>query len=151
MLVIIMTLPYRKPTRMTCYDYDTSGYYFVTICTKDKECLFSHLVKGDVILHPIGIIVKKHILSLGKHYNNVFVDKYVIMPNHIHMIIVIYNDSNHHTNLSNVIGLLKSGISREVNKSIWQRSYYDHIIRNQKDYEEIWKYIDNNPMNWSFS
>ena len=75
------------------------------------------------------------------------IDKYVIMPNHIHLIIIIDRESN--LSISNIIKKYKEWITKEIGKSIWQKSYYDHIIRNEKDYLRIWKYIEENIIKWS--
>lgn len=81
------------------------------------------------------------------HHNGVYLNHYVIMPNHIHMIIELDNGTT--TSLSTIVGLLKSGISREIGFSVWQRSFHDHIIRNETDYKNIWNYIENNPAKWA--
>ena len=104
-------------------------------------------------MNILGNIVKSHILQISAHYKSVYVDKFVIMPNHIHLIIVLDNDSVK-TNMNQVIGQLKSGVSREIHKlipemEVWQRSFHDHIIRDQNSYEKIWLYIESNPVNWN--
>ena len=90
-------------------------------------------------------------MQISNHYDGVIIDKYVIMPNHIHMIVVL-GEANK-INLNQIIAQYKSGVSRDIRKKnaevmIWQRSYHDHIIRSQKSYEKIWKYIENNPLKW---
>lgn len=94
-----------------------------------------------------GIIVDRHIQNLDTRYDTVNVDKYVVMPNHVHMIIEIQNFAD--ISLSTVISLFKAGVTRECKFSIWQRSYHDHIIRGKEDYKTIWQYIDNNPAQWA--
>ena len=144
-----MTYYARKSTRIPNYDYSSCNYYFITICTHNRKCIFGSVNQ----LNKLGYIVNKHILLISKHYKNVYVDKYVIMPNHIHLILVLKNGSEK-PNINQIIGQFKSGVSREIHNvisdiEIWQRSFHDHIIRNQNSYEKIWLYIDSNPVNWS--
>ena len=120
----------------------------------------------QMILSEYGQIVKTHIESMLAHYNNIFIDKYIIMPNHIHMIVIINTDEPSEksgapseytdetsgksggasaaptTTLGNIIRGLKAGISRECKFSVWQRSFHDRIIRNKIEYQKIWQYID---------
>ena len=137
----------RKSPRIPHYDYSIENYYFITLCTHDKKCFF-----GSVnALAPIGVIAKRHIEQIEAHYQNVILDKFVVMPNHIHMILCV--NCSHKTNVEQVIGQFKSGVTREVRKlypdiKVWQRSFHDHVIRSQADYERIWLYIDGNPQRW---
>ena len=144
-----MTMPFysRKSPRIPDYDYSTENYYFITICTQGKKCFLGSI---DA-LHPAGLIAQRHILELSNHYSHVSVDKFIIMPNHIHMILVL--DKGNHADVKQIIGQYKSGVTREVRKLypdivLWQRSFHDHIIRNQKRYEMIWMYIETNPIRW---
>ena len=138
----------RKPTRLPNYDYSTENYYFITICTHNKKCFFG--LTGQ--LSKAGMIADEHINQIAAHYEQIRVDKYVIMPNHVHMILVIEKD--HCANAQQVIAQYKSGVSREIRKDfpglrVWQRSFHDHVIRDQRGYEKIWLYIEGNPQNWS--
>lgn len=156
-----MEFPRRKENRLKEFDYSTDGAYFVTICTKDRRCTLSTIV-GDGFPIPknktLGKIAVQFIELVTVKYPTVCVDKYVVMPNHIHMILFIDNDKggtgNPSPTLGNVIGWLKYNITKEYNKSqtqkesVFQRSYYDHVIRCEKDYLEILEYINNNPLNW---
>ena len=153
-----MSFPNRKNQRLINYDYSTENYYFVTICTEEHKCILSHIVgngldHSELVHTQFGKIVEKHLLNINVRYDSIKVDKYVIMPNHIHMIIKFGCDGEERSRpfptLSNVIGLFKSGVSREIGKSIWQKSFHDHIIRGINDYLEIQKYIENNPMKWN--
>ena len=137
----------RKSARIPNFDYSSCHYYFVTICTDHRRCVFGHPNQ----LNQLGRIVHEEILNISYHYPCVTVDKYVVMPNHVHMIIVLDGSGS---NLNQVIGQFKSGVTRKIRKkipefSVWQRSYYDHVIRNQKEYENIWNYIEGNPLNWA--
>ena len=146
-----MKLPVRKNTRIPGYDYSTRNYYFVTICTDNKECIFGEPTQ----LNIFGKIAETCILNIEQHYANVKIDKYVVMPNHVHMIVVLgieeYSDKI--SSLTQIIGQYKMAVSKEIHKirsdcKVWQRSFHDHIIRNQQAYEKIWLYIEGNPGKW---
>ena len=155
-----MELSQRKPTRLKDYDYNTDGYYFITICTKNKEKILCDIV-GDgaldvpkIKLSKIGEIVNKYIISTN-NIPEISVDKYVIMPNHIHLILIVKNDNGTSkapspTNnlISHCVATLKRFTNDEIGYNIFQRSFHDHIIRGEKDYKEIWEYIDQNPLRW---
>ena len=141
----------RKPTRIPKYDYAQNNYYFVTVCTQNKACIFGK----DGARNGFGQIAGEEMENLPGHYSCVFVDKYVIMPNHVHAIIVIdkkqENDEN--ITLGQIVGLYKSGVTKRIHMSIpktsvWQRSFHDRVIRNQREYEKIWMYIETNPLKW---
>ena len=161
-----MQFPNRKPIRLKEFDYSTPGAYFITICTRNRKNILSHIIKCGVnnppknILSKIGEIAKQELLEVEKHYNNIKIDKYVIMPNHIHLIINITERINPFPtkkfDVSNIIGKYKAAVTRNVGNafmhserfSLWQKSFYDHIIRNEEDYLRIWEYIDTNPFKW---
>ena len=146
-----MDKPVRKPTRIPNYDYSKDNYYFVTICTYEKKCIFGTVRE----IGRYGKIAADSIDTLSSHYSNVSIDKYVVMPNHIHMIVVIVCkiEISDNPTLSQIIGAYKSEVTRLIhqsapNEQIWQRSFHDHVIRNQRDYDRIWNYIHTNPMRW---
>ena len=136
--------PKRKSLRLKNYDYAEDGYYFLTICTKGKKHLLSEIVNessdaATVRLSPYGIIAESYIKTIPG------IDKYVIMPNHIHMII-------HKTNGKSIacdVRSFKGLVTKRIKDRIWQDAYYDHVIRNEKDYLEKWRYIDENPIKWA--
>ena len=137
----------RKATRIPNFDYSSYNYYFITICTHEKNCIFGTPLQ----LNSLGKIAEKHILQLSSYYQTVLVDKYVVMPNHIHMILVLNGDEN--PSVTQIIGQFKRGITKEIRETnpqmqIWQRSFHDHVIRDQAGYEKIWLYIEGNPQNW---
>ena len=150
-----MELPKRKSTRLKEYDYSSPGAYFITICTHNKQHLLSDIVGEGLcalpknILTPIGKEIEKSIHYINNTCIGVAIDKYVIMPNHIHLIIIL-SDSGGHGNppLQNIIGQLKSYTTNKFGTTLWQRSFHDHIIRNEKDYQKIWEYIDTNAVKW---
>lgn len=139
-------LPARKKIRLNEYDYSNEGMYFITICTKNRLELLGKIEKENMILTDDGRIVKKYINQMFQKYNNIRIDEYVIMPNHIHMIIVI-NNKNEIT-IPRIIKQFKMVVSKNIGYSIWQKSFYEHIIRKEKDYYFIKEYIQNNIINW---
>lgn len=153
-------LPKRKPIRIKDYDYSAPGAYFITICTANREKIFWNSVGADIIrpenipLSPTGTIVEQGILQISSHYKNIFVEKYCVMPDHIHLIVRIKANMDGlrisaPTSVSTVVGSLKRWVSKQVGKPIWQKSFYDHGIRNAQDYNEIWEYIENNPLKYA--
>lgn len=143
----------RKKIRLNNYDYSTLGYYFITICTENRRNYFWKSVGADNIrpqMTEYGKVAETSIKNIPKHYANVKVDKYCIMPNHIHMILIVCGDENGRIisapTLSTVIGSMKRYVSRQIGHTIWQKSFYDEIIRNTQMYCETWQYINDNPM-----
>ncbi len=157
--------PERKPTRLKGYDYSTTGAYFVTVCVKDKKQILGEIVGGgdfdapQMMLSYYGRILDRYIVLMDKKYDYISVDKYVIMPNHIHLILNITDDRSrrngsseiaepYNNEISKFVSLLKRYCNREYGNNIWQRSFHDHIIRDEKDYRKIWGYIDSNVQRW---
>lgn len=149
----------RKTNRLEYYDYSHDGAYFITICTKNRTNILwdtSDAISGFnscYMLSKYGQIVNDAILKIHEHYDSVIVDKYVIMPNHIHLILIIQNQNRramHAPTLSTVIQQMKGYVSKNVGFSLWQKSFYDHIIRSERSYQEIWQYIDENPLKWKY-
>ena len=134
----------RKNPRLKDYDYTLGGYYFITICTAGKKHYFGKIVEDKIQLSEIGKLAYNNIENLEKIYNVIKIDKFVVMPNHIHMILIIDKETD--LTLSRIIKQYKEWITKTIMKPIWQKSYYDHIIRNEKDYYRIWKYIDENEL-----
>lgn len=154
-----MELPKRKPNRARGFDYNSDALYFITICTKDRKCILSSVVgcgaldAPQVKLTNIGKIVEKYIVSTN-NIKNINVDKYIIMPNHIHMIIMVDNNgtprASSPTNavVPQAISALKRLASKELGQNIFQRSYHDRIIRDEEEYLKIWEYIEYNACKW---
>ena len=157
-----MDLPKRKPTRLREYDYSTPGAYFITICVKDRKQLLSQIVgqglaPAENILTPYGEIAKKQMKLLEQRYPGVKIDKYVIMPNHIHVLISNYKipaGASPRPTISDIICTFKSLTTINCRKKgltdehLFQSSFHDHIIRSEKDYKKIWEYIDTNVQRW---
>ena len=153
-----MDLLKRKPNRLTEYDYSTSNAYFITICTHNRENLFWRDV-GAIIdrpekvpLNKLGMMVKQAVFDIPKHYPAITVDYSVIMPNHIHLLLQINTVINGRSmiapTISTVVRLMKGAVSKQAGFSVWQKGFYDHVIRNDNDYRDIWNYIEGNPGKW---
>ena len=132
----------RKRLRLENYDYGTNGFYFITICTKDKKNIFGSInfdKEAKVLLSNKGLVVKKYIENIPE------MKIYIIMPNHIHMILELENSNK---NISKIVSSLKILTSKELGKSIWHRSFHDRVIRNERELELIWDYVKHNPERW---
>ena len=161
--------PKRKQIRLQEYDYSAPGAYFVTICTENRRCILSRISVGALHEAPVaqltdaGAIVQRVMERLPQRYPNLAVDHSVIMPNHIHMLLRIEPDralreaplreEGTRSILSKVVGYLKMNSSKQIHLlfpelKLWQRAYHEHVIRNERDYLEIWNYIDTNPAKW---
>ena len=147
----------RKPVRLPQYDYGQVGGYFITICTDHRKQILSsvgagHLAGPVVELTEIGVVVDLLIQGMPQIYPAVQVKKYVVMPNHVHLLLQISKTGPAGCpapTIPKIIGALKSMSTRKVGQALWQRSYYDHIIRDESDYLRIWQYIDTNPAKWT--
>ena len=150
-----MDIPKQKPSRLPDFDYSTPGAYFITICTKDRHNLFWVDVGASIArpqLTTWGNITANSICDIPKHYPAISVDHYVIMPNHIHLLLQINTDTNGRPmvapTISAVIQQFKGIVTKRIGQSIWQKLYHDHVVRGERDYLKIWEYIDNNPVRW---
>ena len=160
-------LPVRKNIRLNHYDYSRAGCYFITMCVKDRHEMLRKIVMdteppvGANCVRPqlskYGNIVEKEISVLSETYDTVDVIKYVIMPNHVHMIIEIDGDygigvgdgrAQCAPTIPRIIKQFKGSITKQIGFSLWQKSFHDHIIRNEAEYQNIWRYIDENPARW---
>ncbi len=152
-------LPKRRHPRLKAFDY-TQGWYFVTVCTAGKRKILCDVVGRGALTPPqvrlslVGRVVEKHILRTNTLYPTATIDKYVIMPNHVHLIIAIHSPDGgvrapRPTHLSSVVRSIKAMVTREIGHTIWQTSFYDHVIRSEADYLRIWQYMDENPVRWT--
>jgi len=172
-------LPRRKKTRLKDYDYSSNGCYFITVCTKDKKHILAHyknenaadinfvgaddhggpqnhskntagaVTRRKIILTPYGKIADKYIRSIENAYDTVFIENYIIMPNHIHLMLLIDNFGPPRSSaptISSIIGAFKRFTNKESGCSLWQRGFYDRIVRNQAEYEKIWHYTEYNDL-----
>jgi len=159
-------------TRLKNWDYSSPGYYFVTICTKNKEKCFGDVVNGELNLSRLGKVASKYWQEIPHHFPQVKLDAFVVMPNHIHGVIIIENDDRivetqnfaslqefqlnkfgpQFKNLASIIRGYKIGVKKwsTINNIpfAWQERFYDHIIRSEDDLSDIREYIVDNPLNW---
>jgi len=159
-------LPYRKNLRLENYDYSQAGYYFITICVNGRQNILGDIIEGQILLSKYGKTVELDIESISTVRKECTIEKYIIMPNHIHMIVHVGDDGNRpaemrtdnkradchlplRRSISNMVQGLKGAITRRLGFSIWQRSFHDRIIRNQSEYDKIAEYIENNPAKWT--
>ena len=181
-----MDRPERKPNRISNYDYSQNGAYFITICTQDRKKILSKISVGTPVpgcpqepctqLLPYGMVADKYIRQMDAFYDNLSVDNYVIMPDHIHLLITIHGFvgtglpdcphkqyrntngqpgtavptaiNNRNSVIARFVGTFKRFCNKEYGGNIWQARYYDHVIRSQRDYDETWEYIEYNPRKW---
>jgi putative transposase len=152
---------HRHSIRLPGYDYSRAGAYFVTFVTWQRENLLGHVDQGAVHLTPAGRIVQRGWLDLPRHYPHVALDEFCIMPNHVHAIIVLSDgdcagdaDARRHA-LPEIVRALKSWSARRINAirhttglPVWQRNYYEHILRDQDEMDRARRYIQENPIHW---
>ncbi len=153
-----------ESTRLEGWDYSSRGWYFVTVCTKDKKCSLGTALRDQIALSDAGVIAAVEMKAISIHYSNVILDRYVVMPNHVHAIIVI--DGCHmyspghivlqptptcsKPSISAVIGGYKAGVSRKcrsqgIQDFHWQSRFHDHILRSNASVNAVRDYIDRNP------
>ncbi len=165
----------RRSIRLREYDYSQNGLYFITICCQNKECLFGAIGNGLMAKSNAGKIADQCWNAIPAHFPNAILHEYVIMPNHIHGIIeLLQAESTPRVGAENFLPLpqkqnefqkpiplsiasivkgFKIGVTKwfrantEID-TVWQRNYYEHIIRNQESFQNISSYIINNPENW---
>jgi REP element-mobilizing transposase RayT len=165
-----ISLYHRKSIRLKEYDYSSPAEYSVTICTKNKECVLSEIANEKVKLSPIGKIAMQCWEEIPQHFPNVELDAFIAMPNHIHGIIIInplvgvhnYEPLQRHAfqhtirkSLGSIIRAYKGAVKTicqngGYSEFVWQRNYYEHIIRSDKELNNIRDYIINNPLKWFF-
>lgn len=160
-----MKRPKRKQIRLPNYDYSQNGVYFVTICTRNREHSLSQISVGrddlgapcvECRLLSYGNIVERYIRSIPESYPGILVEKYCIMPNHVHLLLRFQNDEERRAGssrptqlLPRVVAALKRFSNRDAEEKLWQTGYYEHIVRDDNDFLTRWKYIDQNPVRWA--
>ncbi len=159
----------RRSIRLKEYNYSQSGYYFVTVCARGRDFLFGDIVDGEMVLNEYGKILASCWHDLPDHYDNVELDRFIIMPNHVHAIIIVgaglprpnttaqgnIGREDRAPTLGQIVAYYKYGTTKQINKlrnagikKIWQRNYYEHVIRNDNDLTNIREYIVNNTSKW---
>jgi REP-associated tyrosine transposase len=181
-------LPQRRSIRLTNYNYTQAGAYYITICTEKRNPLFGHIRNGVMHHNACGRIVHDCWQAIPKHCPNVALDYFVVMPNHVHGILLLENSAGTmyraptaaangdrqattpHApaaprrfgnalagSLAAMVGMYKAAVTRQINQScrspgghLWQRNYWEHIIRDERELAEVRRYIAENPLRWSF-
>ena len=155
-------LPKRKKGRLTGYDYSANGSYYITVCTRDKQHILGHSVGGGALdapyvrLSKCGAMVRDTLLEMDAFYDDITINHYVIMPNHVHFILSICGERGPsrtpaptNARLPAFLSAWKRLTNKKAGFPIWQRGYFDHIIRCEADYLRIWQYMDENPVRWT--
>jgi REP element-mobilizing transposase RayT len=162
---------HRRSIRLQHYDYAQAGAYFVTVCVQNRACLFGTISEGQMRSNDHGKIVNECWNDLPNHYGHVILDVFEVMPNHVHGIIILSDNTvgaglkpaptckpaptiKHH-GLPEIIRAFKTFSSRRINQvrntrgmPVWQRNYYEHVIRNEDDLNKVREYIITNPAGW---
>jgi putative transposase len=164
-------MPHRQGLRLKRYDYSQAGAYFVTICAHGKACLFGDVIGSEVKVNELGRKVQAVWDDLPVHYPHVATDAFVVMPNHVHGVVVLRDvgagfkpartaeparTALRRHGLSEIVRAFKTFSARRINEfretsgaPVWQRNYYEHIIRDDADYNRIAEYVANNPKRWA--
>jgi len=163
-----------ESTRLRGWDYGARGWYFITICSQNRECIFGEIRECEMQLSSVGCVANSELRSLRQHYDNVYVDEHAVMPNHVHAIIMIDGDHCFSPvakmdmsslrnqpgfmppaagSLSAIVRSYKAGVTRKCRElgfkdAIWQSRFYEHILRGDKVIDAVREYIRNNPVNW---
>lgn len=156
------TIHHRRSIRLQGYDYSQAGMYFVTLCTRNRECLFGEIVDETMRLNPVGQIVADSWAWLAQRYEHVELDEWVVMPNHLHGIVVINDHCKGGSRtaptkpIGRLIGAYKTVSTRQANTFwqtpgmlLWQRNYWERIVRDAAELLSIQEYICNNPAQWA--
>jgi len=163
---------HRRSIRLRDFDYSQAGAYFITVCTKNRECFWGDVVNSKIHLNSAGQMIEKWCLELMNKFPFVKIDTHVVMPNHFHGIIIINADCRGtlqrtptkeqfgrpiSNSIPTIIRLVKSTTTKQINQTrntpgipLWQRNYYEHIIRNEKEFNKIRRYIEGNPFLWEY-
>jgi putative transposase len=159
-----MNRHHRRSIRLKEYDYSQPGEYFVTVCTYNHDCTLGEIVEGEMRLNEIGKIVEECWRQISYHFINVELDQFVVMPNHLHGIIILNEQCRGEVTsplqkptLGKVLAYFKYQSTKSINvinatpgNRFWQRNYYEHIIRNDNELNNIRDYIQNNVLQWAF-
>ena len=153
-----MNFPKRKVLRLKDYDYSQTGGYFITFCTENRAPLLSRITVGkaalrlpQVELTEYGRITEKYIQNISVAYPHISVENYVIMPNHVHLLLLVGDGGQGaaRPTVSAVVRSIKALVRKETGKSLFQNSFYDHILRDEQDFLIHWDYIETNPGKWA--
>jgi putative transposase len=146
---------HRQSIRLNGYNYSASGAYFITICTHKREYLFGDIVNEKMEFNTFGDIARSHWQQLSQHHPHIIMDESILMPNHLHGILILESSIDTTKSISEIIRGFKTFSAKAINKErglrgipVWQRNYYDRIIRNELELDRVRQYIINNPRNW---
>ena len=165
--------PNRRSIRLPGYDYTSPGYYFVTLCTSGRFCMFGDVVDDVVVLNDLGRIAEEEWQASTGLRKEIELDRYVVMPNHLHGLVFFRSQNplpeegadpaaqpcqrRPRRSLGSFIAGFKSAVTRRINRRrssaggrVWQRNYWEHVVRSERALDAIRRYIDNNPARWSF-
>ena len=169
-------LPRRRTIRFQAFDYSQAACYFVTICSKDNRCIFGHVVDTKMQLNSLGTIVEECLVAVPRHFNNAEIPVHSIMPNHLHAIVVLRanasscrtSESKQHArrnlccsqssgSIPTIVRSFKSAVTRAARAAfrkpsldVWQRNYFERVIRSDDEFRKTWQYICENPARWDF-
>ena len=151
--------------RLKDYDYSQNGAYFLTLCVKDRHEILGEIKNGQSLLNEYGLVIKEEIENIPIIRKECVIEKFVIMPNHMHLIAkiatIVGDDGNRpvasrsdchpplRRSIPNMVQGVKGAVTRKIGFSLLQRGYHDHIIRNEDECLRIWQYIDENPLKWA--
>jgi putative transposase len=161
----------RRSVRLRGYDYASAGMYFVTVCARDRACVFGEVANGQVQLSELGETVNRCWVAVGDHFLEVTLDRWVIMPNHLHGILAVGGLRSSlqpvvgvrsrgacgpsPSSIGAIVGSFKAAVTKAHNDlrgrsgtTVWQRSYYEHVIRNERDLQRVRQYVEENPIRW---
>ena len=153
-----MEYPQRKHPRLPHYDYSAAGSYFLTLCTRDKRCTLGAVGRDDlgapqVHLTEWGVLAQKYICSMETAYEHVTVEKFAVMPNHSHILLTLHGGAPGSARPTQRIPRMVAAFKRVTNcaagENLWQTSYYDHVVRGERDFLRVWNYIETNPAHWA--
>ena len=158
--------PKRKKIRLEGYDYNTAGLYFITVCTKEKRkllCEINEPLVGSIVLDaPLiqmskyGEVVERRLREMSDFYENIKLDDYVVMPNHVHMMVRIIDNGNGASGttlptmnkIGRFVGTFKRLTNREIGINLWQSGSNDRIVRSDEEYIAYMEYMEANPRRW---
>jgi len=146
-LNVVKELRDRKANRIPGKNYNMNGAYFLTICVKDRDELLGEIHNDRMILSPVGEIVQDELRTIEAIYASVLVDSFVVMPNHVHILLCLLN-SESNPSASRVVQQWKGAISKKAGFSLWQKNFHDHVVNTAEEFRKIQQYILNNPTNW---
>ncbi len=149
-----MNLPDRRSIRLPDFDYTSSGWYFVTVCTARRRPILAQVAGDRLGATAAGEVVRRCWFAIPEHFDNVELDSFILMPDHVHGILILEDRSDRQRSLSDIMGAFKSAATRTIRRecgvdgTIWQRSFHERVIRSESECRKIRQYIEQNPERW---